>query len=201
KTGDVATWFCQRSDRASANWVYSYREHDGDRRGYLHCGGNCAANRSNDIDLEPNELGRDFAVPFWTSLGPTVFDRNCAALDPAKLVQSLNKGHGPLAPDRRRAGAQKPYGWQFSRLLCACRERASGRRAEKGYELAPPHARPQAPANRHLTGLMKLPGRAKATAYVVSEEAAEVRCGSKLCENTINDMILLRFGREDSMTR
>jgi len=112
---------------------------------YLHCCGNCAANRNNDVDLELSELGRDFAIPFRASLGPAIFDCNVAALDQAKLAQSLNKRRGPLAPDGRRAGAQKPYGWQFPRLLCACGERPSGRRAaEKRYELAPPHARPQA---------------------------------------------------------
>ena len=38
------------------------------------------------IDLEPSELGRDFAIPCRTSLGPAIFDRNSAALDPAKLA-------------------------------------------------------------------------------------------------------------------
>jgi hypothetical protein len=123
KTGDVATRFCQRSDHATAQRVHSYCEHDGDRRGYLHCCGNCAANRHNDVDLEPSELGRDFAIPFRASLGRAIFDCNVAAFDPAKLAQSLNKRRGPLAPDRGRASAQKPYGWHFPQLLCACGER------------------------------------------------------------------------------
>src|SRR4051794_30851979 len=38
KTSNVATWFSQRTDHATANWVHSYREHDGDRRAYFHCG-------------------------------------------------------------------------------------------------------------------------------------------------------------------
>ena len=97
-----------------------------------------ASDRDNDIDLEPDELGRDLGVALAASLRPAILDRDGAALDPAEFAQPLHKSGGPLAPGRRRGRAQEPDGRQLPRLLRARRERPSGRRAaEKRDELAP----------------------------------------------------------------
>jgi hypothetical protein len=37
--------------------------------------------RHDDIDLEPDELGRDFGEPLVTSLRPAIFDRDGATFD------------------------------------------------------------------------------------------------------------------------
>ena len=79
--------------------------------------------RDNDIDLEPDELGRDLGEALAASLRPAILDRDGAALDPAEFAQPLHKGGGPLAPSRRRARAQEPDGRQLRRLLRPRRER------------------------------------------------------------------------------
>src|SRR5262249_53114646 len=61
--------------------------------------------RDNDIDLEPDKL------------------------NPAEFAQPLRKNDDPLACGGRRGPAQKPDGWQLSRLLRARRERPCCRRA------------------------------------------------------------------------
>ena len=90
-----------------------------------------ASRRDNDIDLEPDELGRDLGVALGASLRPAILDRDGAALDPAEFAQSLHKSGGPLAPGRRRGRAQEPDGRQLPRLLRARRERPRSRRAEQ----------------------------------------------------------------------
>ena len=79
--------------------------------------------RDNDIDLEPDELGRDLGEALAASLRPAILDRDGATLDPAEFAQPLHKSGGPLAPGRRRARAQEPDGRQLRRLLRARRER------------------------------------------------------------------------------
>ena len=97
-----------------------------------------ASRRDNDIDLEPDELGRDLGEALVASLRPAILDRDGAALDPAEFAQPLHKGGDPLAPGRRRARAQEPDGRQLARLLRARRERPRRRRAaEQRDELAP----------------------------------------------------------------
>ena len=85
--------------------------------------GTAASHRDDDIDLEPDELGRDLGEALAASLCPAILDRDGAALDPAEFAQPLHKGGGPMAPVRRRARAQEPDGRQLPRLLRARRER------------------------------------------------------------------------------
>ena len=93
--------------------------------------------RDNDIDLEPDELGRDLGEALAASLRPAILDRDGAALDPAEFAQSLHKSGDPFARGRRRARAQEPDGRQLPRLLRARRERPRRRRAaEQRDELA-----------------------------------------------------------------
>src|SRR5262249_19902105 len=87
--------------------------------------------RENDIDLQPNALGSERGEAFATPPRPAIFDRDGATFDPAEFAQSLHKGSGPLALQRRCGRAQEPDGRQLSRLLRARRERPSGRAAEQ----------------------------------------------------------------------
>jgi hypothetical protein len=87
--------------------------------------------RNDDIDLEPNELGDDLGWAIEASLRPAILDRDVAAFDPAKFAQSLHKGGGPLALDRRRIPAQEPDGRQLSRLLRSRSEWRKKRRRDQ----------------------------------------------------------------------
>ena len=96
------------------------------------------ARRDNDIDLQPDELGRDLGEALAASLRPAILDRDGATLDPAEFAQPLHKSGGPWAPGRRRGRAQEPDGRQLRRLLRTRRERPRCRRAaEQRDELAP----------------------------------------------------------------
>ena len=57
----------------------------------------CASRRDDDIDLEPDELGRDLGEALAASLRPAILDRDGAALDPAEFAQPLHKSGGPWA--------------------------------------------------------------------------------------------------------
>src|SRR5215470_10912216 len=46
----------------------------------------CGSPGDNDIDLQPDELGRDLGVAFGAPLRPAIFDRDGAALAPAEFV-------------------------------------------------------------------------------------------------------------------
>src|SRR5262249_34122025 len=97
--------------------------------------------RDDDIDLEPDELGRDLGDTLLASLGPAVLDRDGTALDPAEFAQSLHKRGDPLAGGRVRALAHEPDSLQFPRLLRARRERPRGRRAaEQRDDVAAVHS-------------------------------------------------------------
>jgi hypothetical protein len=61
-----------------------------------------ASRRNNDINLEPDELGRDLSEALATALRPAILDRNCAPLDPAKFLQPSYKRGNPLAVEGRR---------------------------------------------------------------------------------------------------
>src|SRR5262245_24845741 len=93
---------------------------------------------NNDIDLEPDQLGRVFCGVFIAALCPAILNREVATIDPAEFTQPLHKSGNSFAFNRR-VGAQEPDGRQLSCLLRLRRERPSGRRAaEQCDELAPP---------------------------------------------------------------
>ena len=112
--------------------------------------------RDNDIDLEPDELGRDLGEALAASLRPAILDRDGATLDPAEFAQPLHKSGDPWARSRRRGRAQEPDGRQLRRLLRARRERPRRRRAaEQRDELAPPHrAHPRPGSQPSIAGLV-----------------------------------------------
>ena len=119
----------------------------------------CGSRRDNDIDLQPDELGRDLGEALVASLRPAILDRDGAALDPAEFAQPLHESGDPLALGRRRGRAQEPDGRQLRRLLRARGERPRRRRAaEKRDELAPLIIR--SPRRRGRAASAALRGRA-----------------------------------------
>jgi hypothetical protein len=49
-----------------------------------------------DIDIELNELGREFGKALASALRISVLDCNIATFDPTELAQPLHKGGDPL---------------------------------------------------------------------------------------------------------
>jgi hypothetical protein len=81
-------------------------EHDRDGRGRLLCsdsGWSCR--RNNEIDLEPDELGRDLSETLGASLSPAILNGDGSILDPTEFAQPLHKGGDPLALNQRRGRA------------------------------------------------------------------------------------------------
>src|SRR6516165_7624575 len=96
--GDVAARARETRDDAGADRIARGREHDRDRRcRLLCCEGSPSVLGNDDIDLEPNELVCELAQTLGVPLGPTILDREIAALDPTQLAHSLHKGGSPLA--------------------------------------------------------------------------------------------------------
>src|SRR5262245_709885 len=152
---EVATRSPQTRDQTVADRVCRPREDDWDERCRPLCGYGCrGSRRKNDIDLEPNELGRELGVTLAASLRPTILEREGAAFNPAELAQSLSKSRARKALVSRRPRANKTDDWQL-RLLRARRQRPPGRCAAKqSDELAPPHELPSDEAHnlaRHWT--------------------------------------------------
>src|SRR5207244_659965 len=103
-----------------------------------------ASRCENDINLEPDEFGRELGDALAASLRRAILDRDRAPLDPAEFAQPLHKGSKTTWPCPERTLRQVPDGRQLPRLPRARRERPEARRrrraAEKGDELAPSHA-------------------------------------------------------------
>src|SRR5262249_56756346 len=115
------------------------REYDWDGRSHLLCCRDSGPNCEDDIHLETDELGCDFAIALVASLRPAILDSDGSALDPAKFTQPLHESRGPRIPVQRRARPQKADGWQL-RLLRPRRERPRCRcAAEQRDELAALH--------------------------------------------------------------
>ena len=94
----------------------------------------------NDVDLEPDELGRDLDEALGASFRPAILNRDGATLYPAEFMQSLRKSDDQLAFGRTRALARKSDGPQLPRLLRPRRQRPRRRTAEQRDELAPFHS-------------------------------------------------------------
>src|SRR5262249_22906079 len=123
--------------QAGVGWASRHREYDRDDRCRPLCSDDwwCCIGE-NDIDLKPDELGRDLGEALLASLGPAIFDRDGAILDPSELAEPLHKGGDPLALDRMSGWTQVPDGRQLPLLL-----RARGERPRR-------RARPAIPAVR-----------------------------------------------------
>ena len=55
--------------------------------------------RKNDVDLKPDELGRDVGIAFGMALSPAIFDSDCFALDPTEFMKPLDECVSPWVPD------------------------------------------------------------------------------------------------------
>ena len=89
-------------DQAGADRVRRRRENDR-HRPLLPAlpRGRGGSERDNDIDLEPDELGRNLGVALIAPLGPAILNRDAATFGPAEFAQPLNKG-GTRGLKRRR---------------------------------------------------------------------------------------------------
>src|SRR5262249_30890750 len=141
---DVAARLREAGDETAANRIRYRHKDDRYGRGRLFGRDDDRGSRcDDDIDLEPDELGRDLSETLGASLRPAILDRNGPILDPAEFAQPLHKCGDPRALRRRRGRTQEPNGRQPSRLLRARRERPGGRRAtDQRDELAAHHALP-----------------------------------------------------------
>ena len=90
QSGYVAARSRQTRNDAGADRIGRRREYDRDGRCCMLCGDErWSVMRENDIDLQPDELGRELGEAFAASLRPTILDRDGAAFYPAEFAQSL----------------------------------------------------------------------------------------------------------------
>jgi hypothetical protein len=102
QTGDVAARSSQTCDQAGPDRVRRRRKHDRDVRSRLLCGeGWRGCHRDNDIDLEPDQLGRVFCVALIAALCPAILNREVSTIYPTEFSEPLNKSGNPLALNRR----------------------------------------------------------------------------------------------------
>src|SRR5262249_62348140 len=87
QTSDVAARSRQTLHQASPDRVPRSPEHDRDDRCRLLCReGGRGSHRDNDINLEPDELGRGFRVALIAALSPALLNREVATIDPSEFT-------------------------------------------------------------------------------------------------------------------
>jgi putative tryptophan/tyrosine transport system substrate-binding protein len=98
QAGYIAARSRETRDKTGTDWV---RRRNNDRydRCRLLCRNNwCGRVRHNDIDLEPDKLGRNLSQALSASLRPPIVDRDGTILNPTELTQPLDKsGHWLMA--------------------------------------------------------------------------------------------------------
>ena len=88
--GDIAAGPRQACNVAGTERVGVAHEHDGNGRGRVLCRtGVDRARRHDDIDLEPNQLGREIRKPLWVAIRRAVLDHDVPPLDVSELTQPL----------------------------------------------------------------------------------------------------------------
>src|SRR5215212_67277 len=91
----------------------------------------------NRIDLKPNKLIHKFGGAFDLPIFPPIFDPNGRTLNPAQVMQTLNKCVGPCLGGGVAIRTQKAEDRDSRRLLRANRERpGDDDRSHYGYETA-----------------------------------------------------------------
>ena len=74
---------------AHPDWICMHEEDDGDRGCRLLRSLHPDGGPSHDqVDLEPNQVGREFWEPSEVALSPAILDQHVPALDPAALPQA-----------------------------------------------------------------------------------------------------------------
>src|SRR5579863_3707202 len=87
QAGHVAARSRQTFDQASADRVSHNCGYDRDDRSrLLHRDGIVGPCRDDDVDPEPDELGRDLGDALGSSFRPAMLDRDGAPLDPTKIT-------------------------------------------------------------------------------------------------------------------
>ena len=98
----------------------------------------------NDIDLEPNEFIDEFRGAFDLAIFPPIIDLNRLILNPAEVVQTLNKCGGPRLGGGLTVRTQKADGRPSGRLLrMHCERPRRCRATEQHDELATLHVPPE----------------------------------------------------------
>src|SRR5262245_39823772 len=147
QASDIAAWSRQACDEAGGDRVPQYDD-DWDDRCRLLCRDRRASTGDNDIDLEPNKLGRDLCEPAGASIGPAILDREVATLYPTEFAQPLHKSGSPWSPGQGRGRAKKSDGRQVRWLLRPRRERPCRRAANQRNEPTPPQVKHGAAPSR-----------------------------------------------------
>jgi len=91
---DIAARPRKAGAEPAPNRIGNTGEDNGDGPGRLHGGqgGECASAHEDDINLEPNQFGRESGEPLGLPLGVPVFNHDVAAFDVTEVTQSLKKG-------------------------------------------------------------------------------------------------------------
>jgi hypothetical protein len=91
------------------------------------------------VNLEPNEISKEFPGGFRASLCPAILDRNIATFEPSEFARPAQKWSSSGVFSSRPAEAQKADGQQLSWLLCPRRQRPNHSAAKPRDELPPFH--------------------------------------------------------------
>src|SRR5262249_22624866 len=157
QAGCVAAGPRQTGDQAGADRVRRRENNGNDRRRLLDSRDSGSRRCDNNIDLAPDEFGRDLGDTLLASLRPSIFDCHSASIDPTEFAQPLHKSGGPFALGCPRARAQISDGRQLARLLRPRRERPRCcRAAEQRDELAPLHSITSSASASSLSGIVRL---------------------------------------------
>jgi len=98
--------------------IHRNRKHNRNRRSHLLCGRHRASHRNDDIDLEPDELGRDIGVTFAMFFRPAIFDRDCPPLAVQPSSRSrCTKAALPAAERAPRAATPLPRRRAWPRIF------------------------------------------------------------------------------------
>src|SRR5262245_8981510 len=139
QSSDIAARPREARDQTAPHRVGVDGEDDGDRGCRPHDGWDGGAERDDDVNLHPDELGGDFGVPVEAIIRPAILNREVAAFGPAKLAQPFQKCGVPLALADTWRHADISDCRHFL-LRTRCKRRRNRSRAAKGDELPPPHS-------------------------------------------------------------
>src|SRR4029077_7765660 len=121
---------------ANAEGVADYTHDDGDRRGgRLRGEHGIGAPRKNDVNVEAEQIVRQFGKPLVVSLGVAVLEASVLTLDIPEIIESLSKGVDGR-PGLDRKDTDRDY---FPLPLSTCGERPSNRTADQSDKLTTPH--------------------------------------------------------------
>src|SRR4029077_8381928 len=104
-----------------------------------------ASDRKDDIDFEPDKLGRNLGIALWAAFRPAILDCDSTALDPTKFAHASHKSSRPRSK-ARSTRTQKSNNWKLAGLLRG-RRHGPGCRCtnDKRDEFAPSHSFPPRP--------------------------------------------------------